>query len=77
MTYTAGMLCMGCMPDWQWMRYLSLNNTDKYLPIEQFDPEKKINTVIDIDKDPLQNSVNKFFNLKFFYSLVVHWKTNL
>lgn len=57
LNYVSGMLCLGCMPDWQWEKFLLFNDPSKSLSKEEFDPEKQLNFTIDLNKDPLQTSI--------------------
>lgn len=57
LTYVSGMLCMGCLPDWRWEKYVLSKDPSKSLPIEEFDPELLLNFTIDLNSDPLQLSV--------------------
>ena len=57
LTYVSGMLCLGCLPDWRWEKYVLYNDPNKLLSKEQFNPEKPLNFTINLNQDPLQLSV--------------------
>ena len=57
LNYVSGMLCLGCLPDWRWEKYVLYNDSNLQLSKEEFDPEKSLNFTIDLINDPLQLSV--------------------
>lgn len=57
LNYVSGMMCLGCLPDWRWEKYLLVNDPYKSIPKEDFNPEAVLNFTIDLNKDPIQTSV--------------------
>jgi len=57
LNYVSGMLCLGCLPDWRWEKYVLYNDSNQQLSKEQFNPEQALNFTFDLINDPLQLSV--------------------
>ena len=55
LNYLSATICLGCMPDWQWQRFVLTRNP--FQGLKDIDPDAIINATIDIEKDPLQFSI--------------------